>query len=64
MLRNLVTVHIISLLQLNREDSWFCPHCRQQQQDATKKITLWSLPDVMVIHLKRFRQVCHTHPYM
>jgi ubiquitin C-terminal hydrolase len=42
---------------LNREDSWFCPHCRQQQQDATKKITLWTLPDVLVIHLKRFRQV-------
>lgn len=47
---------------LNREDSWFCAHCKCQQQDATKKITLWTLPDVLVVHLKRFRHVgyCRT----
>ncbi len=44
-------------LQLNREDSWYCPHCKQGQQDATKKITLWTVPDVLVLHLKRFRHV-------
>ena len=51
---------MLFLLQLNREDSWFCPHCKHQQQDATKKITLWTLPDVLVVHLKRFRHVSST----
>lgn len=51
--------------QLNREDSWYCPHCKHQQQNATKKITLWTLPDVLVLHLKRFRQVTTpTRPHL
>ena len=33
--------------------SRYCPHCKKHQQ-ATKKFDLWSLPEVLVIHLKRF----------
>lgn len=36
--------------------SWsfrYCPNCKQHQQ-ATKKLDLWSLPPVLVVHLKRF----------
>ena len=44
-------------LQLSGADAWLCPHCKKQQQGATKSLGLWSLPDVLVIHLKRFRQV-------
>lgn len=33
--------------------SRYCPNCKQHQQ-ATKKLDLWSLPPVLVVHLKRF----------
>ncbi|KAJ3701575.1 hypothetical protein LUZ61_005280 [Rhynchospora tenuis] len=35
------------------EDMWYCPRCKEQRQ-ASKKLDLWRLPDVLVIHLKRF----------
>lgn len=31
----------------------YCPNCKEHQQ-ATKKLDLWSLPPVLVVHLKRF----------
>uniref|UniRef100_A0A914I8D4 ubiquitinyl hydrolase 1 n=1 Tax=Globodera rostochiensis TaxID=31243 RepID=A0A914I8D4_GLORO len=39
--------------QLNEEDSWYCPNCKTHQR-AFKKLDLWSLPQILVIHLKRF----------
>lgn len=39
------------------EDSWVCPQCCRPQPNVTKKISFWSLPDILVIHLKRFEQV-------
>ncbi|KAH6929254.1 hypothetical protein HPB50_025374 [Hyalomma asiaticum] len=39
--------------KLGAEDPWFCPTCRSHKQ-ATKKFDLWSLPRVLIIHLKRF----------
>ncbi|CAB1347388.1 unnamed protein product, partial [Coregonus sp. 'balchen'] len=39
--------------KLGAEDPWYCPNCKEHQQ-ATKKLDLWSLPPVLVIHLKRF----------
>ncbi|KAL0912218.1 hypothetical protein M5K25_018180 [Dendrobium thyrsiflorum] len=38
---------------LGPEDMWYCPSCKKHQQ-ASKKLDLWRLPDVLVIHLKRF----------
>ncbi|KAK4370642.1 hypothetical protein RND71_010117 [Anisodus tanguticus] len=38
---------------LGPEDMWFCPGCKQHRQ-ATKKLDLWRLPEILVIHLKRF----------
>jgi ubiquitin carboxyl-terminal hydrolase 4/11/15 len=35
------------------EDMWFCPRCKERRQ-ASKKLDLWRLPEVLVIHLKRF----------
>eukprot|EP00116_Pleurobrachia_bachei_P010688 sb/3470950/ len=32
---------------------WYCPHCKAFKQ-ASKKLDLWRLPKVLVIHLKRF----------
>lgn len=39
--------------ELGEEDPWYCPKCKKHQQ-ATKKFDLWSVPDVLVVHLKRF----------
>lgn len=38
---------------LGPEDMWYCPNCKKHQQ-ASKKLDLWRLPEVLVIHLKRF----------
>ncbi|XP_054834235.1 ubiquitin carboxyl-terminal hydrolase 43 [Eublepharis macularius] len=42
--------------QLAPDDAWRCPHCQVLQQ-GTVKLSLWTLPDILVVHLKRFRQV-------
>lgn len=42
--------------RLSDEDAWSCPFCQKEQRGATKKLGLWSCPDILVIHLKRFRQ--------
>ncbi|KAI1890913.1 hypothetical protein AGOR_G00158490 [Albula goreensis] len=38
---------------LGEHDPWYCPTCKKHQQ-ATKKFDLWSLPHILVVHLKRF----------
>ncbi|XP_068109005.1 ubiquitin carboxyl-terminal hydrolase 4 [Hyperolius riggenbachi] len=38
---------------LGEHDPWYCPSCRKHQR-ATKKFDLWSLPKILVVHLKRF----------
>lgn len=39
--------------KLGSDDAWYCPKCKEFQQ-ATKKFDLWSVPKVLIIHLKRF----------
>lgn len=38
---------------LGPEDMWYCPKCKEHRQ-ASKKLDLWRLPEILVIHLKRF----------
>lgn len=38
---------------LGEEDLWYCPTCKKHRQ-ATKQFQLWKVPDVLVVHLKRF----------
>jgi len=38
---------------LSEEDPWYCSDCKEHRQ-ANKKFDLWTLPDLVVIHLKRF----------
>uniref|UniRef100_A0A8C4R1T8 ubiquitinyl hydrolase 1 n=1 Tax=Eptatretus burgeri TaxID=7764 RepID=A0A8C4R1T8_EPTBU len=38
---------------LGEHDLWYCPSCKKHKQ-ATKQLDLWSLPEVLVVHLKRF----------
>ncbi|KAF9976634.1 CSN-associated deubiquitinating enzyme Ubp12 [Actinomortierella ambigua] len=39
--------------QLGEDDLWYCPSCKEHRQ-ATKKLDIWKLPDLLVVHLKRF----------
>ncbi|KAL2945524.1 Ubiquitin carboxyl-terminal hydrolase 8 [Bienertia sinuspersici] len=38
---------------LGPEDMWYCPGCKQHRQ-ASKKLDLWRLPEILVIHLKSY----------
>ncbi|XP_065855904.1 ubiquitin carboxyl-terminal hydrolase 8-like isoform X2 [Euphorbia lathyris] len=38
---------------LGPEDMWFCPGCKKFKQ-ASKKLDLWRLPEILIVHLKRF----------
>lgn len=42
--------------KLGSEDAWLCPRCKKLQQGTVKRLSLWTLPEVLVVHLKRFRQ--------
>mmetsp|Transcript_39815 Transcript_39815/g.64580 ORF Transcript_39815/g.64580 Transcript_39815/m.64580 type:complete len:894 (-) Transcript_39815:121-2802(-) len=38
---------------LGENDPWYCPQCKEHKQ-ASKQFQLWTLPSVLVVHLKRF----------
>ncbi|KAI7888229.1 uncharacterized protein EV154DRAFT_448216 [Mucor mucedo] len=38
---------------LDKEDAWKCPQCKKKRK-ALKQLTLTRLPDILLIHLKRF----------
>lgn len=38
---------------LGPDDMWYCPRCKEHRQ-ASKKLDLWRLPEILVVHLKRF----------
>ncbi|KAJ2797448.1 hypothetical protein H4S07_005944, partial [Coemansia furcata] len=40
--------------KLGEDDPWFCGKCQEHQQ-ATKKFDLWRVPEILVVHLKRFQ---------
>lgn len=39
---------------LSENDAWYCPRCKAHRR-ATKKFELWKLPDILVMHFKRFK---------
>lgn len=39
--------------QLDTTETWYCRRCKEHVQ-ADKKLDLWSLPELLVVHLKRF----------
>lgn len=39
--------------QLDESEEWYCSQCKAHKR-ALKKIDLWKLPRVLIIHLKRF----------
>ncbi|CAD7077202.1 unnamed protein product [Hermetia illucens] len=47
--------HYTKAETLSAENAWRCPNC-QQYLPVVKTLGLWSLPDILVVHFKRFRQ--------
>ncbi|XP_014676632.1 PREDICTED: ubiquitin carboxyl-terminal hydrolase 31-like [Priapulus caudatus] len=43
--------------KLDDKNTWLCPNCKRLPHGTTKRLSLWTLPDILVIHLKRFKQV-------
>ena len=39
---------------LDGDECWRCPKCKDFRA-ATKRIELWKVPPVLVVHLKRFQ---------
>jgi Ubiquitin C-terminal hydrolase len=39
--------------RLDEDNKWYCSRCKDHVR-AEKKMTLWRLPNILVIHLKRF----------
>jgi ubiquitin C-terminal hydrolase len=40
--------------KLKSDECWECEKCKHQVR-ATKKLEIWKLPPILIIHLKRFR---------
>eukprot|EP01083_Nonionella_stella_P003073 8733_1 len=40
---------------LSKNDAWYCRNCGEHKE-AKKKLDLYTLPDILIIHLKRFSQ--------
>jgi ubiquitin carboxyl-terminal hydrolase 8 len=40
--------------KLDEEERWHCPKCKAPK-DSSKKIDIWTLPNILIIHLKRFK---------
>ncbi|WAQ91555.1 hypothetical protein PtA15_14A439 [Puccinia triticina] len=39
--------------KLGEDDKWYCPRCKNHVQ-ATKQMQIWKVPDILVVHFKRF----------
>ncbi|CAB9517157.1 Ubiquitin carboxyl-terminal hydrolase Usp2 [Seminavis robusta] len=44
----------ISTDELRGENRWYCEKCKKHR-DGTKKIDLWIVPPILIVHLKRFK---------
>lgn len=40
--------------QMPAEETWYCPECKQHLAPI-KKFDIWSAPEILVVHLKRFQ---------
>jgi len=45
--------NFISPEHLDEDNKWYCPRCRERVR-ARKTMEIWRLPNVLVVHLKRF----------
>lgn len=38
---------------LSEDNAWYCSRCKELRR-ASKTLELWTVPDILVVHLKRF----------
>ena len=38
---------------LSEDNAWYCGRCKELRR-ATKKLEIWTVPDILILHLKRF----------
>ena len=48
---------------LSEDDTWYCSICREHVQ-AEKKINLWKMPKILIVHLKRFAFINNRYLYL
>eukprot|EP00455_Lapot_gusevi_P017631 TRINITY_DN1948_c0_g1_i9.p1 TRINITY_DN1948_c0_g1~~TRINITY_DN1948_c0_g1_i9.p1 ORF type:complete len:215 (-),score=32.99 TRINITY_DN1948_c0_g1_i9:184-828(-) len=44
---------------LSQTDPWYCGKCKEFRR-ATKKLDIWKLPEILIVHLKRFHHGTYT----
>jgi len=44
--------------RLEEGEKWYCPKCKDIKE-STKKIEIWKLPNILIIHFKRFKFTRH-----
>lgn len=47
---------------LGEDDKWYCPHCKEHMR-AEKKMSVWRLPPILIIQLKRFKYYHGCSPF-
>ncbi|UXI20812.1 hypothetical protein NH340_JMT06754 [Sarcoptes scabiei] len=45
---------------LGAQNSWHCPNCKEPRE-ASKQLSFWRLPQILVLQLKRFKRGIHSH---
>ncbi len=43
---------------LEKDEKWLCPICKDFKA-SSKKIDIWKCPNILIIHLKRFKYTRH-----
>jgi len=46
--------NFVKLEKLEANNEWYCPHCKNHVR-ATKKMEIYNAPNILIIHLKRFK---------
>lgn len=52
--------HFIELEELHSDNLWYCSKCKTKQK-SHKQLHIWTIPDILFIHFKRFECISYNH---